>query len=56
MAHPPSQVESLELKPVLKAEEVPVMVHGTTAAVWPTIGTFDRAHTLTLDDASDDDH
>jgi hypothetical protein len=32
------QVESLELTPVTKAEDVPVMVHGTTTAIWPTIG------------------
>lgn len=34
-----AQVESLELTPVLNAEDVPVVVHGTTTAIWPTIGT-----------------
>jgi hypothetical protein len=33
-----SQVEALELKPVEKAEDVPVMVHGTYAKLWPLIG------------------
>lgn len=32
-----SQVESLELKEVASAEDVPVMVHGTTYALWPVI-------------------
>ncbi|ORY92572.1 putative tRNA 2'-phosphotransferase [Leucosporidium creatinivorum] len=32
-----SVVESLELKEVASAEEVPVMVHGTTYALWPVI-------------------
>ncbi|GAA5849510.1 hypothetical protein JCM8547_000480 [Rhodosporidiobolus lusitaniae] len=31
------QVEALELKPVEKAEDVPVMVHGTYTRLWPAI-------------------
>ncbi|KDE07518.1 hypothetical protein MVLG_02190 [Microbotryum lychnidis-dioicae p1A1 Lamole] len=31
------QVESLELKPILDASQVPTMVHGTTYKLWPTI-------------------
>lgn len=37
---PLSQVESLELKEVASAEEVPVMVHGTAFALWPVICEF----------------
>lgn len=37
---PLPQVASLELKEVTSAEEVPVMVHGTTFALWPVIGEF----------------
>ncbi|GAA5825568.1 hypothetical protein JCM11251_000288 [Rhodosporidiobolus azoricus] len=32
------KVEALELKPVEKAEDVPVMVHGTYFRLWPAIG------------------
>jgi 2'-phosphotransferase len=31
------QVEALELKPVEKAEDAPVMVHGTSYKLWPVI-------------------
>lgn len=37
---PTAQVEALELKPVERAEQVPVMVHGTYFRLWPAIGAF----------------
>ena len=45
----PAQVEALELKPVERAEQVPVMVHGTYLRLWPAIGAF--CHNFIVDTA-----